>query len=183
MTLESTERFGQVARSDLLQISCRAGAGETRDGRRTPPGPSEPYDGSQDLLNWIGDHLERFGDIFKARAFGGDIYVVNHPQHAQHVLRRNWKNYKKGFAIKRIGLLLGRGLMVSEGEFWKAQRKLIQPAFHKSAVEKLAEVMQAANLALLDKWESSAKRRETINNHARCQRDGPDQRADVPVRE
>ena len=39
------------------------------------------------------------------------------------MLRENWQNYIKGQAIKRIALLLGNGLMVSEGEFWKAQRR------------------------------------------------------------
>jgi cytochrome P450 len=146
-----------------MQGSCSGESDADHAPRRAPPGPAAPYDASDDLLGWIGGNLHRFGDIFRARAFGGDIHVVNHPDYIQHVLRRNWRNYKKGFAIKKIGLLLGRGLMVSEGELWKTQRKLIQPTFHKSAVDALVEVMNAANLDLVDRWERAASRRETVN--------------------
>jgi hypothetical protein len=47
------------------------------------------------------------------------------PEYAEHVLRKNWQNYKKDPAIKRLAWLLGNGLMVSEGEFWKRQRRMI----------------------------------------------------------
>ena len=160
---ETNERGAPAPGRDRLQGSCSGASGAERGDRRTPPGPTDPYDGSQDLLGWIGGNLSRFGDIFRARAFGGDIYVVNHPDYIQHVLRRNWRNYKKGFAIKKIALLLGRGLMVSEGELWKTQRKLIQPAFHRNAVEGLVEVMNATNLELRNRWERAAARRETVN--------------------
>jgi cytochrome P450 len=109
------------------------------------------------------DNFARFGDIYKASAFDTDIYAVNNPKYAQHVLRKNWQNYKKGFAIKRVGLLLGNGLMVSEGELWKAQRKMIQPAFHRNAIGALIHVITAANEELLNKWKAAAKKQENIN--------------------
>ena len=102
-----------------------------------PPGPAEKYDPAQDLLKWISDNFEQFGDIYKASVYGTDVYVVSDPQYAHYVLRDNWQNYKKGQAIKRVGLLLGNGLMVSEGDFWKSQRRMIQPAFHHEAIEGL----------------------------------------------
>jgi cytochrome P450 len=87
------------------------------NGWRIPPGPAEKFDASQDLLSWMSEQFRQFGDIYKASIFGSNVYVVTDPQSAFHVLRDNWQNYKKGQAIKRIGLLLGNGLMVSEGEF------------------------------------------------------------------
>jgi len=160
---EADTRDARAPGARRLQGSCSGGLEAERGPRRTPPGPTEAYDTSQDLLVWIGGNLDRFGDIFKARAFGGDIYVVNHPDYIQHVLRRNWKNYRKGFAIKKIALLLGRGLMVSEGELWKTQRKLIRPAFHRNAVEALVEIMNATNLDLRNRWRQAAARGETVN--------------------
>jgi cytochrome P450 len=128
-----------------------------------PPGPAERYDTSQDLLSWMSDHFTRFGDIYKASVYGTNVYVVSDPQWADYILRENWQNYKKGQAIKRVGLLLGNGLMVSEGEFWKSQRRAIQPAFHHEAIGGLITVMTTANVALLKKWEHAGHQQASIN--------------------
>ncbi|HTW94728.1 MAG TPA: cytochrome P450 [Tepidisphaeraceae bacterium] len=130
---------------------------------RLPPGPAEKYDPSEDLLRWMNDQFNRFGSIFRASVYGTDVYVVSDPEHVDHVLRRNWQNYKKGQAIKRIGFLLGNGLMVSEGEFWKSQRRMIQPAFHDKAIGAVINVILAANTALLQKWKDAARAKESVN--------------------
>jgi len=130
---------------------------------RIPPGPGEKYNTSEDLLRWMSDQFDRFGNIYRASIYGTDVYVVNDPEYVDHVLRINWRNYKKGQAIKRIGFLLGNGLMVSEGEFWKNQRRMIQPAFHDKAVGALANVISAANIELLKKWEKAAQERKSVN--------------------
>ncbi len=130
---------------------------------RIPPGPAEKYDTSNDLMIWMSDHFKQFGDIYRASVCGTNVYVVSDPQRAHYILRTNWQNYKKGQAIKRVSLLLGNGLMVSEGDFWKQQRKMIQPAFHHEAIGALFEVIKTANLALLRKWERAAEEKETVN--------------------
>jgi cytochrome P450 len=131
--------------------------------RQLPPGPAEKYDPSQDLLAWMSDHFTRFGDVYKASVYGISVYVVSDPQFANYILRDNWQNYKKGQAIKRVGLLLGSGLMVSEGEFWKSQRRMIQPAFHDKIIGAMTTVITSANVALLRKWEHAAREQETVN--------------------
>jgi cytochrome P450 len=128
-----------------------------------PPGPAEKYDISQDLLSWMSDQFKRFGDMYRASIYGTNVYVVSDPQYADYILRENWQNYKKGQTIKRVGLLLGNGLMVSEGECWKSQRRMIQPAFHHEAIGALITVITAANVALLKKWEQAAHRQASVN--------------------
>jgi len=130
---------------------------------RIPPGPAEKYNTSEDLLRWMNDQFDRFGSMYRASVYGTDVYVVSDPEHVDHVLRINWRNYKKGQAIKRIGFLLGNGLMVSEGEYWKSQRRMIQPAFHDKAIGALMSVISAANIALLKKWKDAAQERESVN--------------------
>src|SRR5271170_2135991 len=130
---------------------------------RIPSGPAEKYNTSEDLLYWMNDQFHRFGSIYRASVYGTDVYVVSDPALVDHVLRINWQNYKKGQAIKRIGLLLGNGLMVSEGEFWKSQRRMIQPAFHDEAMGGLMNVISAANVGLLDKWKAAALKKESVN--------------------
>jgi len=130
---------------------------------RIPPGPAEKYDTSEDLLRWMKDQFDRFGSIYRASIYGTDAYVVSDPEHVDHVLRVNWRNYKRGHAIKRIRFLLGNGLIVSEGEFWKSQRQMIQPAFHDKAIGALTNVISAANIALLEKWKDAARERRSVN--------------------
>ena len=135
----------------------------TFEQRRIPPGPAEKYDTSEDLLRWMSDQFDRFGSIFRASIYGTEVYVVSDPEHVDHVLRINWRNYKKGQAIKRIGFLLGNGLMVSEGRFWKSQRRMIHPAFHDKAIGELVNVISAANVELFEKWKYAAQARESVN--------------------
>ena len=130
---------------------------------RIPPGPAEKYCVTQGLSSWMGDQFERFGDIYKASIYGISVYVVRDPRYAQHVLRDNWQNYSKGQAIKRVALLLGNGLMVSEGEFWKTQRRMIQPAFHRKTIGALTEVIRTSNVALLRRWEQAAHKKVSVN--------------------
>lgn len=130
---------------------------------RIPPGPAEAYSTTQDLLRWMGDQFARFGDTYKASVYGTSVYASRNPQHAQHVLRENWQNYAKGLLFKRVALLLGNGLVVSEGELWKAQRRMIQPAFHHKAIGALTNVIATSNLALLRKWEEAAHKKVSVN--------------------
>ena len=102
------------------------------ESRRIPAGPVEAYSNTEDLLLWLGEQFERFGDIYKASIYGTDVYVLNAPEYIEHVLLKNWQNYPKGQAIKRIAFLLGNGLMVSKGDLWARQRRMIQPAFNRS---------------------------------------------------
>ena len=135
----------------------------TTIGGRIPLGPAEKYRTSQDLLGWMGDQFQRFGDTYSASIYGTSVYVTRDPRHAQHVLRENWQNYVKGQAIKRVALLLGNGLMVSEGEFWKTQRRMIQPAFHRTAIATLIKVIAASNVALLERWQEAAHKKISVN--------------------
>lgn len=127
------------------------------DGGRIPTGPPEPFTTGENLLTWMGDQFERFGDIFKAVVYGSPVYVVRDPAYAEHVMRRHWQNYVKGQAIKRVAFLLGSGLMASEGALWKKQRRMIQPAFHRDVVERLATIIIHVNDALVAKWARTAE--------------------------
>ena len=131
--------------------------------RRIPSGPLEKYDSGQDLLTWMGEQFAQYGDIYRASIYGRETYVISAPEHVEHVLLKNWQNYPKGQAIKRIGLLLGNGLMVSTGDLWMRQRRMIQPAFTRAAISSLAGVITTANARLLDNWTGAAKANATVN--------------------
>jgi cytochrome P450 len=135
----------------------------TTNGVQIPPGPSEKYSTAQELLSWMNENCRRYGEIYKASVYGTIVYVISSPEYAEQVLRKNWQNYKKGQAIKRIAFLLGNGLMVSEGGLWKHQRRMIQPAFHRNAIGALMGVIRTANTKLLKRWEQAAQKHESVN--------------------
>lgn len=131
-------------------------------GQQIPPGPREKYQPTDNLLSWMSDQFKAFGDIYKANAYGINVYVIRDLEFAHHVLIENWKNYVKGQFIKRVGFLLGNGLMVSEGELWKRQRQMIQPAFHQELIGALTRLIVTVNCKLLKKWLAAANK-QTVN--------------------
>lgn len=105
------------------------------------------------------------GDAFRIHSdeLGRDLFVLSHPQHVRHVLVDRASNYVKGLGIERVAILLGKGLMTSEGELWRGQRKALQPAFHRSAVARHVDAITAANARLVSLWTEAAAVGRTIN--------------------
>jgi len=128
-----------------------------------PQGPSDKCESGDDLLTWLGVQFQNFGDIYRACIYGTNVYVISAPEYVERVFLKNWQNYPKGLFIKRVAMLLGNGLMVSKGELWKRQRRMIQPAFNRSALEALSPVITAANARLLEKWERAARAKTSVN--------------------
>lgn len=120
------------------------------------------------LINGRFDFLEAArqaqGDIYRLDLGFTDAVVLCHPRHAQHVLLDNMKNYAKGGAMwDSVRTLLGNGLPVSEGAFWRRQRRMIQPAFHHQRLMAIADQMVAAIDESLDRWEPYAQSGEPMD--------------------
>ena len=75
-------------------------------------------------------HHEQYGDVVRHRVGPLVVHMIRHPDHVKHVLQENHGNYLKGRGLQKIKVVLGEGLLTSEGDFWRRQRKLAQPAFH-----------------------------------------------------
>lgn len=131
---------------------------------RVPPGPAEKFSAADDLFVWMNENFARHGDIYRASVFGGEIYVVSNIEYCEHILRRNWRNYaRSGQVVKRISLLLGNGLISSNGAFWQQQRRMMQPAFSETSVARFLGIIKTINMELLDRWKRAASRNETVN--------------------
>ena len=84
------------------------------------------------------------GDTFKFY-FGGvkEAIVTTNPVVIQHVLKTNAENYRKSeIQVKRMGHFLGKGLLTTEGEAWRTQRRLIQTGFERKQLEEISSIMQ-----------------------------------------
>ena len=107
----------------------------------------------------------RFGDIYRVYAPGRKsyTYVINHPDDVKRVLVSNHRNYTKGVGLDRVKILLGNGIMTSEGDFWKRQRYMMQPMFHRRVITEFARTIDQANERFIAKWEAQAARGELVN--------------------
>ena len=83
--------------------------------------------------------------------------VLRHPKAIQHVLQDNHANYVKGVGYDDLRVLLGEGLLTSEGAEWLRQRRLVQPAFQTVALETYHPVMVETIAAFLDRWKARAR--------------------------
>jgi cytochrome P450 len=111
----------------------------------------------------MGSQFRIFGDIYKSSAYGISIYGTRDVEFAHYVLVENWQNYVKGQGIRRVALLLGNGLMVSKGNVWKRQRRMIQPAFNHESIAASTKLITAVNTRLLRKWQLAASKTESVN--------------------
>lgn len=127
-----------------------------------PPGPHywEPFRVGRAMLRDPLGHLERdwrtYGDIGCVRIGPLRHYFLIHPDHVQHVLQERNRNYVKGPIIARTKVLIGEGLFTSEGDFWRRQRRLAQPAFHRTRIAAFADMMTACGRDMLDGWAGAA---------------------------
>lgn len=99
------------------------------------------------LKNPLPFHALNFkylGDIFRLNiGFGKSVLFCRDAGLLQHVLQKNQKNYTKSYIqTKDLARYVGKGLLTAEGEHWQKQRKLIQPAFHKSQLVLLLNTVQ-----------------------------------------
>lgn len=120
---------------------------------------------SEDALSKLGQLLAAYGDTFRvySPALQRDLYVLSHPEQVKHILVVNHANYTKGTGFERVQMLLGNGIIVSDGELWRSQRKMIQPAFHRSVIAQMGAHIRTANRELLAQWSAAADRGEAIN--------------------
>ncbi|HXC20454.1 MAG TPA: cytochrome P450 [Steroidobacteraceae bacterium] len=132
-----------------------------------PPGPTEGFDlgGSDESLARLQDYFARFGDVYRVFAPSRGVfnYVINHPEDIKRVLLTNHRNYTKGEGIDRVKILLGNGIMTSEGAFWRRQRRMLQPSFHRRVIDQFSQLIGEVNGKYAQRWSAMAARGEALN--------------------
>lgn len=110
----------------------------------------------EDRLSLFLDAAMKYGDVVRF-SFGPSralvLHLLRHPDHIKRVFVDCADRYSKRTpGVREASLLLGNGLLTSEGEFWLRQRRLIQPAFHRQRIHAFGEVMVRAGDELVDAW-------------------------------
>jgi cytochrome P450 len=139
----------------------------TESARRQPPEAELQFDvgATDDSLERMTELFARHGDIYRVYAPGRKsyTYVIHHPDDIKRVLVTNHRNYTKGVGLDRVKILLGKGIMTSEGELWRRQRYMMQPLFHRRVITEFAQLIADANERFLERWDALAARGETVN--------------------
>jgi len=79
--------------------------------------------GSDNLIHYYMDLYEKFGEIIHVKLGPMHGYLLYKPDHVNQVLVKNQKNYIKGMGYDGLRLLVGNGILTSNGEFWRQQRR------------------------------------------------------------
>jgi cytochrome P450 len=96
------------------------------------------------------------GDIARLRLGPQLIYAVSNPEWIRDILVTHQSNFIKSRMLERAKVLLGEGLLTSEGEFHKRQRRLSQPAFHRERLIGYGTAMVDCASATRESWTNGA---------------------------
>jgi cytochrome P450 len=123
-----------------------------------PPGPKpRPFFGvlrefRQNPAEFLERAAREYGDLVYLRLGPQHVYLINHPDAIRDVLVTNQTQFKKSRMLERARLLLGDGLLTSEGDFHKRQRRLVQPAFHRERLVGYAATMAECAAQCRHRW-------------------------------
>lgn len=127
-----------------------------------PPAPTLPtWNPLGHMLGFRSDPLGLFerardvGDVVRLRVGWMSIYAAYAPEHAQHVLVDRSANYtKQSRGYQRLRSFLGDGLLTAEGELWRTQRRIAQPAFRHDKLAGFASGMVQAAEDMVAGWQA-----------------------------
>src|SRR4051794_23164389 len=105
-----------------------------------------------DQLGYLTGCAREYGDVVDLRLGPMRVRLLSHPDLIEEVLVAKSRHFIKHGPLRQARPSLGNGLLTSEGAFWRQQRKLAQPAFHRDRVAAYAAVMVAAAERMLDGW-------------------------------
>jgi cytochrome P450 len=137
------------------------GIASNRRERRVPPGPrGYPFIGvlpklASNPARYCTEAMLEFNDLVRLNVGFAKIYLVTQPDHIHQVLVTDHENYWKGKLFGRASFLFGNGLVLNEGESWRRQRRLMQPAFAHRRIASLIPLMSEVVDQRLAGWEEA----------------------------
>jgi cytochrome P450 len=140
---------------------------ETIPANKLPPEADEPFDigATDDSLARMSQLFAGLGDIYRVYAPSrrAHTWLSIHPDDVKRVLVSNHRNYVKGIGFDRVKILLGNGIVTSDGELWKRQRYMMQPIFHRRVLTQFGRMIDEANDRFLAGWAAQAGSGKLIN--------------------
>ncbi len=131
----------------------------TQKSNLTPPGPpGKPLVGHlfpfrRDPIDFLMRLAREYGDIAYFKLGSQEIFLLSHPDLIKNVLTVDHRNFIKGRGLQWAKRLLGEGLLTSEGEFHRRQRRIAQPAFHRQRIASYGTLMSEYAARTRDLWQ------------------------------
>ncbi len=132
---------------------------------KLPPEPSGSLrELVRDPLRFFLTLTRQYGDVVRYRAAPEPAFLINHPDDIKQVLVLNNHNYTKETYINHMfKSAVADGLLTSEGEVWRQQRRLIQPAFHRQRIANLGGLVMKEVNKLLERWNDFTNQGQAID--------------------
>lgn len=118
-------------------------------------------DFANDPIAYFETNVPKYGGLFQLKSIFfrfishfDHVVIVSDPDMVKHIMQDNNRNYVKSYGYRVLKVLLGEGLLTSEGEFWRKQRKLIQPGFHRERLSSFVKTYADLGQELVDRWNS-----------------------------
>jgi len=106
----------------------------------------------RDQLGSMTRWAREYGDLVSARFGPKHVVFANHPDLVEEILVNQNRKFIKHYRLRQTKRTLGQGLLTSEGEFWRGQRRLAQPAFHRERIAAYARLMVDYTERMLRSW-------------------------------
>lgn len=113
----------------------------------------------KDFLQFLQEMWWAYGDVVEIKLGPITQYLVAGHEEVHHIFVKNQKNYVKGMGYDGLRLLMGNGLVTSNGDTWRQQRRLMQPPFTPRAINEFTAMMVDVTQRLIDSWEDG----QTLN--------------------
>lgn len=117
----------------------------------------------QGMLAFLSDRWREYGDIFEIRVGPRKLVAVIHPDHVRHITLTNADNYAKLGSYDPVRkYVVGDGIITSNGEVWKRQRRLMSPFYTPRGVEEFADIFLRDTIAMTKRWQELSDKRVTV---------------------
>ena len=117
----------------------------------------------RDMLGLFTSTAREYGGIAQLKLLNKDYILVTDPAYVKYILQDNYRNYIRGRSVETGRSLLGNGLPLIDGDFWLRERRMLQPAFHRDRLGKLAASITNVISSFLQEWEGKAKNNQALD--------------------
>ncbi len=159
---KTAERVGPVgeglsAEAQAVVLAVSAVNCVVLQGRRILPSSGTCTRFRSNPLGFLSNAAREYGDLVYFKVARQHMYLVNHPDYVREILVNNQGNFVKSRALQRAKMLLGEGLLTSEGQHHLRQRRLVQPAFHRERLAGYASAMSECAVRWRERWQAGAR--------------------------